>query len=638
MYTKRLFLIAACLFLSAGAWSQCYDNNCDDDNDIPIPGCCTATTAGMTWSGYGDVNCVNMGSGIPDVWVSFTAPTTGYIDITIDNLTQNGPTQFVVFDHNNAEVCASLNSFGILAGEGCATIPGDGPGGVTYSQTVQYAVEAGERYWVLVSADVTNGATAGTFEICIALSPIPPPPPPQPGQDCITADVLCNPSASGFTVPVLDLGDGAVEENTLGGWSTCIGNETSSQWYTFTASSAGSFNMLLEPASWTPPQTGDDFDWELYDITASGCTNAAVSLACDYSACVGSTGFSATGAAGLGQVAGVDYQNNNPPGPGDCLGGPQWNTTSVNFVAGNTYALMIQNYSGSLGGVTATFGGTAIMGPVPANADFTSNLISSGCEAELNLVNSAIPNYTYVWDFGDGTTFTGSNPPDHFYSTPGTYLVGLTVTDALGCTVSSSVIIDVANCTVLLPVGLVSFKAQLNGDKDKVDLTWVTNSEENNDYFTVEKSVNGVTWEKLGDKKGAGNSTIMQYYEMRDDLPYFPVTYYRLRQTDFSGAYKYSEVVTTTYDAKMRSVLISHLAPNPAKEYLSFAYTGSDFDNSLTVDVFNELGQKMYSTEISDIFQNMQIAIDTREFGNGVYQLLISQKDASEVQKFVVLR
>ena len=181
MKFKNLLLAVSAVLINFGVFAQCYDDACDDDNDIgaPFTACCTGNTAGATWSGYGDINCVNMGTPTnPDVWISFTADVTGYIQITIDNITQNGITQFVVFDHQNAEVCSSLNSFGLLAGEGCNDLPGDGPGGVTSIDTVAYPVEIGERYWVLVSADVENGAIPGTFELCIDLIQPPPPPPP----------------------------------------------------------------------------------------------------------------------------------------------------------------------------------------------------------------------------------------------------------------------------------------------------------------------------------------------------------------------------------------------------------------------------------------------------------------------------
>jgi PKD repeat protein len=46
-------------------------------------------------------------------------------------------------------------------------------------------------------------------------------------------------------------------------------------------------------------------------------------------------------------------------------------------------------------------------------------------------VTSGEAPYTYLWDFGDGKNSTLANP-SHIYSTKGTYLVGLTVTDSIG--------------------------------------------------------------------------------------------------------------------------------------------------------------------------------------------------------------
>lgn len=534
--TRFLLSITSVLFIQALSHAQCYDDACDDNNDIPIPGCCTATTAGMTWSGYGDVGCVNMFNGStggnPDTWMSFTAPTTGYIELTIDNITQNGTTQYVVFDHQNAEVCSSLNSFGLLAGEGCNNLAGDGTGGTTWTDTVEYMVEAGERYWVLVSADVENGATAGTFELCINIVAPPPPPPPAPGQDCVDAQVLCNESGTGFYNGQLDLGAGSVLENVSNSWSSCIFTERSSQWYTFTASQSGTFEMMLTPDYYIQqngPDVGDDFDWELYDITTSGCTDAAISLACDYSAAVGSTGYSATGAAGWGQVEDVDYSGDGG------TGGTQWNTTSVSLTAGNTYAILIQNFSNSQGGVTVDFQGTAIMGPIASQALFNAVLDQTNCSADLTITGgSAIPNYTYTWDFGDGTTSTGSGAGGHTYTAPGTYIVSLTLTDPVGCSVSSQQIIDVADCTPdLLPVELTSFNVDLV--QNDVHLRWVTASEQNCDHYVIEKSIDLNNWEVVTKVDGAGNSTQTLKYFAIDREPFNGTSYYRLVQVDTDG-------------------------------------------------------------------------------------------------------
>ncbi|GAB5418160.1 MAG: hypothetical protein Crog4KO_32400 [Crocinitomicaceae bacterium] len=571
MKTKLLLSLGALLVSGFVSAQACYDDECDDNNDISIPGCCVGNTVGATWSGYADVNCVNMwyegtAFGNPDIWMSFTAPTTGFIEITIDNITASGPTNYVVFDHQNAEVCASLNSFGILAGEACNSLPGDGVGGVTATDTIQYAVEAGERYWILLSHDVENGATPGTVNVCIDVVPPPPPPPPAPGQDCVDAQVLCNDSQNGFSNGQLDLGDGNVEENGASGWSSCLGDETSSQWYTFTASQSGTFEMMLTPDSYNSgTQSGDDFDWEFYDITTSGCTDAATSLACDYSGCDGSTGFGASGAASFSQVAVTNYQNNNPPGPGSCAGGPQWNTTSVNLTAGNTYALIIQNYTGSLGGVTVDFQGSAIIGPISDQALFNSVLDPNGCVATLTTATAAIPNYNYTWDFGDGTTATGAGNGNHTYSAAGTYVVSLTLTDPLGCTQSSQQIIDVAACTPL-PVELSSFSAELV--IDRVSLRWATQSENNNDYFVVQKSQDLVNWEQTDVVYSNGNSTSQIMYYSIDRNPYSGTSYYRLVQVDVDGTKEYIVPITIMYskDKEVELVKITNMIGQEVNE------------------------------------------------------------------------
>jgi gliding motility-associated-like protein len=59
-----------------------------------------------------------------------------------------------------------------------------------------------------------------------------------------------------------------------------------------------------------------------------------------------------------------------------------------------------------------------------------------GCQpVEANFFNNSsnLENPSYLWDFGDGTTSTETNP-SHIYEDPGIYDVTLTVTNETGCT------------------------------------------------------------------------------------------------------------------------------------------------------------------------------------------------------------
>lgn len=89
------------------------------------------------------------------------------------------------------------------------------------------------------------------------------------------------------------------------------------------------------------------------------------------------------------------------------------------------------------------------------------------------------------------------------------------------------------SCIVPLPVELLSFTAQ--PENNRVHVQWTTASETNNDYYTVERSFDGVNYEQVAMVDGTGNSTSNINYETYDDLPYPGTSYYRLIQTDFNG-------------------------------------------------------------------------------------------------------
>ncbi len=111
-----------------------------------------------------------------------------------------------------------------------------------------------------------------------------------------------------------------------------------------------------------------------------------------------------------------------------------------------------------------------------------------------------------------------------------------------------------------LPVELLFFEAK--APEDKVELKWATASETNNDFFTIERSVDGRNFEPLGQvssKSNDGHSNYRLDYSFDDNNPLRGISYYRLKQTDFDGSYEYSNIEVVNFQKNSAFVVY----PNP---------------------------------------------------------------------------
>jgi hypothetical protein len=95
-------------------------------------------------------------------------------------------------------------------------------------------------------------------------------------------------------------------------------------------------------------------------------------------------------------------------------------------------------------------------------------------------------------------------------------------------------------CGGVLPVELQSFDATFKGKY--IDLQWTTQTEVNNDYFTVEKSYDGTNFNAIARVKGAGHSISPRSYSHIDREFSNGMIYYRIRYTDYNGMSKVSDV------------------------------------------------------------------------------------------------
>ena len=102
----------------------------------------------------------------------------------------------------------------------------------------------------------------------------------------------------------------------------------------------------------------------------------------------------------------------------------------------------------------------------------------------------------------------------------------------------------ITSVSALLPIELTSFTATAT-DYGFV-FNWVTASEKENDYFTLEYSINGVDFSEIDYIHGAGTTSETSEYEyVWDDAPQIEMIYFRLKQTDYNGEYTYSDVIVS---------------------------------------------------------------------------------------------
>ena len=121
-----------------------------------------------------------------------------------------------------------------------------------------------------------------------------------------------------------------------------------------------------------------------------------------------------------------------------------------------------------------------------------------------------------------------------------------------------------------LPIELVSFTGKKDGVNNQ--LNWATASEKNNDFFTIEKTVDGENYEIVGNQDGAGTSTSYIEYMLTDYNVKEVVNYYRLKQTDFDGKYTFSNVISIDnrkngYSGSKEIVMITNLLGQEVNEF-----------------------------------------------------------------------
>ena len=188
----------------------------------------------------------------------------------------------------------------------------------------------------------------------------------------------------------------------------------------------------------------------------------------------------------------------------------------------------------------------------------------------------------------------------------------------------------------LLPVALNNFTALKKSSVS--ELSWTTVSEINCAGFDIERSLDGNRYSKIGivnSKSTNGNSNTTLLYSFQDNKPLIGNNYYRLKQIDLDGNYKYSNVATVKFDSPT-TFFIQSVFPNPAVGFSDINLL-SKFSGNGSVVLYDEAGRKInqFSTYLN-IGEN-SIHIYTGDLSNGVYIITISLSNGASVSTKLII-
>lgn len=185
-----------------------------------------------------------------------------------------------------------------------------------------------------------------------------------------------------------------------------------------------------------------------------------------------------------------------------------------------------------------------------------------------------------------------------------------------------------------LPVELSSFSGRII--KNEVYLQWRTETEVNNYGFEIQRSVDKISWSKIGFVQGHGNSNSPKDYSFTDKSLPDGTIYYRLKQEDLDGKFEYSNVINVNYKGAKDVVLYQNY-PNPFNPTTKIEYL-LPTSSRVSLKVYDILGR-----EIVELKNNYETAgkysvnFDGTNLASGIYFYVLVADNFTISKKMSIL-
>lgn len=175
-----------------------------------------------------------------------------------------------------------------------------------------------------------------------------------------------------------------------------------------------------------------------------------------------------------------------------------------------------------------------------------------------------------------------------------------------------------------LPLKFVHFTAAKVDEK--VVLSWKTADELNTSHFEIERSTDGVLFEKIASMPAA-NSNGLHNYQQADHQPQKGINYYRIKQVDKDGRFTYSAVIRISFN---NNESLLSVYPNPASQFVLLDFAA--LQQKVQVKIFDMQGRLILSEQKTD---TQLLKINIEKLAAGKYTAIVSNGKQLETGIFI---
>jgi hypothetical protein len=196
---------------------------------------------------------------------------------------------------------------------------------------------------------------------------------------------------------------------------------------------------------------------------------------------------------------------------------------------------------------------------------------------------------------------------------------------------------DVAAPISPLPVELIQIWIETNSNN--LEVNWDVASEQNVNYYELQRSTDAVNFAHLTALQAAGNTNTSLHYEHKD----FTVNrnqdyYYRYKGVDFDGMYYYSPIVVGRLNSEGSDYLGGEISvyPNPTFSNVNIAFE-FDEEKDIEITIYNAIGQQILNTALYLEEGYTVVPIQSEEWAAGIYTLRVIEigTEVSVWKKFI---